>query len=387
MNRSILKRVLIGIALLAIIVLALGSGGARKSTGSMFSPLDDIHRYIQTYFYWPNQVNDQKLLYGAMKGMVNALDDPYSEFMDPQDYKQFQESMAGKFSGVGMYITIKDGVLTVIAPLAGTPAEKAGIRAGDQILKIDGKPTEGITLSQASVKIRGKPGTTVTLHVRHKDGTEEDIPIVRATITVKPVESKLVDDGKIGYIKIKWFSNDVAVELDKALLGFDLDHLDGIVLDLRNDPGGLLSSAISVSSRFVDKGIIVTTRDRVSGDQSYWSSGNKLPDVPLAVLVNGGTASAAEITAGAIRDHDMGILIGQKTFGKGVIQRLFTFPDGSALKLTTGEYHTPNGHAVQGIGITPDIVVKSGDDPLKVATGWIEAHAGDRMPIPIGSSA
>ena len=385
MNRSLWKRGLIAIALVVIVWFALGSGGTQTNSGTTFAPLNDIYRYIQTYFYWPNRVNQQKLLYGAMKGMVNSLDDPYSEFMTPQDYKQFQESMAGKFSGVGIYITIKDGVLTVIAPLSGTPAEKAGIRAGDQILKIDGVSTKGITLSQASVKIRGKPGTTVNLYVRHTDGTEENIPIVRATITVDPVTSKLVDNGKIGYIQIRWFAGDAAAQLDKALSGFDLNHLDGLILDLRNDPGGYLTAAISVSSRFVDSGVIVTTKDRVSGDQTYWSSGNTIPDLPLAVLINGGTASAAEITAGAIRDHDMGILIGQKTFGKGVIQRLFTFPDGSALKLTTGEYHTPNGNAVQGIGITPDIAVKSGGDPLKVATDWIEAHAGVRMPIPIGS--
>ncbi len=385
MNRSLWKRGLIAIALVVIVWFALGSGGTQTNSGTTFAPLNDIYRYIQTYFYWPNRVNQQKLLYGAMKGMVNSLDDPYSEFMTPQDYKQFQESMAGKFSGVGIYITIKDGVLTVIAPLSGTPAEKAGIRAGDQILKIDGVSTKGITLSQASVKIRGKPGTTVNLYVRHPDGTEENIPIVRATITVDPVTSKLVDNGKIGYIQIRWFAGDAAAQLDKALSSFDLNHLDGLILDLRNDPGGYLTAAISVSSRFVDSGVIVTTKDRVSGDQTYWSSGNTIPDLPLAVLINGGTASAAEITAGAIRDHDMGILIGQKTFGKGVIQRLFTFPDGSALKLTTGEYHTPNGNAVQGIGITPDIAVKSGGDPLKVATDWIEAHAGVRMPIPIGS--
>ncbi len=385
MNRSLWKRGLIAIALVVIVWFALGSGGTQTNSGTTFAPLNDIYRYIQTYFYWPSRVNQQKLLYGAMKGMVNSLDDPYSEFMTPQDYKQFQESMAGKFSGVGIYITIKDGVLTVIAPLSGTPAEKAGIRAGDQILKIDGVSTKGITLSQASVKIRGTPGTTVNLYVRHTDGTEENIPIVRATITVDPVTSKLVADGKIGYIQIRWFAGDAAAQLDKALSGFDLSHLDGLILDLRNDPGGYLQTAISVSSRFVDSGIVVTTKDRVSGDQTYWSTGNTIPDLPLAVLINGGTASAAEITAGAIRDHDMGILIGQKTFGKGVIQRLFTFPDGSALKLTTGEYHTPNGNAVQGIGITPDITVKSEGDPLKVATDWIEAHVGVRMPIPIGS--
>ncbi len=383
MNRLSLRRGVI--VALVVIVIALGLGGAQKSTNSIFSPIDQVYKYIKTYFYWPERIDDQKLLYGALKGMVKELDDPYSEFMDPQDYKQFEESMEGKFSGVGIEITIKDGVLTVIAPLADTPAEKAGIRAGDQILEIDGESTEGITLSEASVKIRGPEGTTVTLRVRHKDGTEEDIPIVRATITVDSVSSKTVADGKIAYIRIMRFDQNVSLELDKALLGFDLKDMDGIILDLRNNPGGLLSSAISVSSRFVDKGIILTVKDRVSGDQSYWSTGNTIPNLPLAVLVNGGTASAAEITVGAIRDHDMGILIGEKTFGKGVIQRMINFPDGSALKLTTGEYHTPNGDAVQGIGITPDIEVGEDGDPVETAIGWIETHVGERMPIAIGN--
>lgn len=383
MNRSSLRRGLI--VALVVIVIALGLGGAQKSTDNLFSPLDQVYKYIKTYFYWPERIDDQKLLYGALKGMVKELDDPYSEFLDPQGYKQFEESMEGKFSGVGIEITIKDGVLTVIAPLADTPAEKAGIRAGDQILEIDGESTEGITLSEASVKIRGPEGTTVTLHVRHKDGTEEDIPIVRATITVNSVSSKTVADGKIAYIRLSRFDQNVSLELDKALLGFDLKDMDGIILDLRNNPGGLLSAAISVSSRFVDKGIILTVKDRVSGDQSYWSTGNTIPNLPLAVLVNGGTASAAEITAGAIRDHDMGILIGEKTFGKGVIQRMINFPDGSALKLTTGEYHTPNGDAVQGIGITPDIEVGEDEDPIETAIDWIEMHVGERMPIAIGN--
>ena len=383
MNRSAFRRGLILGILLVLIAIALG--GAQKSTDSLFSPLDQVYKYIKTYFYWPERIDNQKLLYGALKGMVQQLDDPYSEFMDPQDYEQFEESMEGKFSGVGIEITIKDGVLTVIAPLADTPAEKAGVRAGDQILEIDGESTEGITLSEASVKIRGPEGTTVTLHVRHKDGTEEDIPIVRATITVDSVSSKTVADGKVAYIRVIRFDQNVALELDKALLGFDLDHMDGIILDLRNNPGGLLRSAISVSSRFVDKGIILTVKDRVSGDESYWSTGNTIPNLPLAVLVNGGTASAAEITAGAIRDHEMGILIGEKTFGKGVIQRMINFPDGSALKITTGEYHTPSGRAVQGVGIEPDITLAEDEDPIEVATAWIEAHAGERMPIALGN--
>jgi len=229
-------------------------------------------------------------------------------------------------------------------------------------------------------------GTTVTLRIRHKDGTEEDIPIVRSQITVQSVTSKLVDDSRILYIRLSRFDEHVVLGLDQALTSVDLDSLDGIILDMRNNPGGLLTAAISVSSRFVDQGIVVSTKSRISGEQPYWSTGNVIPDLPLAVLVNGGTASAAEITAGAIRDHDMGILIGQQTFGKGVIQQLFDYRDGSALKLTTGEYTTPDGHVVQGVGLTPDIIVPDDGDPMADATSWIEAHAGQRMPISIGSA-
>jgi carboxyl-terminal processing protease len=272
----------------------------------------------------------------------------------------------------------------VIAPLSGTPAEAAGIQAGDKILKIDGESTEGITLSEAAMKIRGEIGTTVTLTVLHKDDTQEDVPVVRDKITVVALTSKLVDDDRIGYIHLSRFDSSVTLELDKALASFDLDKLDGIILDMRNNPGGLLSAAISVSSRFVDKGVIVSTKSRISGDQNYYSSGNKIPDLPIVILINGGTASAAEITASAIRDHEMGILIGEQSFGKGVIQQLFNYADGSALKLTIGEYKTPNGYTVQGVGLTPDIEVGEDEDPLEIATTWIEEHAGTLMPISIG---
>jgi carboxyl-terminal processing protease len=225
----------------------------------------------------------------------------------------------------------------------------------------------------------------VTLTVRHTDGTEEEIPIVRDTITVASVKSELLAEGRIGYIRLSRFDNNVVHELDLALNGFDLDALDGIILDLRNNPGGRLDAAISVSSRFVDEGIVVSTRSRVSGEQSYWSTGNTIPNLPLAVLINGGTASASEITAGAIRDHQMGILIGKQSFGKGVIQQLFNYRDGSALKLTTGEYTTPLGHVVQGVGLSPDITVSEDEDPIEIATAWIEDHAGIKMPISLGN--
>ena len=311
-NNSTIRKALLLLIPTILLIVALSGGGAQQTNPNLFSPLPQVYKTIKSYFYQPDRVNDQQALYGALKGMVKELDDPYSEFFDPTDLKNFESSLEGEFSGVGIEISVKDKVLTVIAPLSGTPAEKAGIKSGDKILKIDGESTEGITLSEAAMKIRGEIGTTVTLTVQHKDGKQEDIPIVRGKITVVALTSKLVDDGKIGYIHLSRFDSNVTLELDKALAGFDLNKLDGIILDMRNNPGGLLSAAISVSSRFVDKGVIVSTKSRISGNQNYYSSGNSIPDLPLAILINGGTASAAEITAGAIRDHDMGILIGDR---------------------------------------------------------------------------
>jgi carboxyl-terminal processing protease len=368
-----------------LLIIVFGVGGAQQTDPNLFYPLSQIYQTIKSYFYEPERIDDQEALYGALEGLVEQLDDPYSEFLDPTALQNFEESLNGEFSGVGIEITLKDGVLTVIAPLEGTPADQAGVQAGDQIIAIDGESTEGITLTEAAVKIRGEAGTTVTLTVRHTDGTEEEIPIVRDTITVASVKSELLAEGRIGYIRLSRFDNNVVHELDLALNGFDLDALDGIILDLRNNPGGRLDAAISVSSRFVDEGIVVSTRSRVSGEQSYWSTGNTIPNLPLAVLINGGTASASEITAGAIRDHQMGILIGKQSFGKGVIQQLFNYRDGSALKLTTGEYTTPLGHVVQGVGLSPDITVSEDEDPIEIATAWIEDHAGIKMPISLGN--
>ncbi len=383
-NNSIIKKALLLFIPMILLVVAIGVDGTQQTNPNLFSPLPQVYETIKNYFYQQERVDDQQALYGALKGLVGELDDPYSEFFDPSDLENFESSLEGEFSGVGIEISIKDKVLTVIAPLSGTPAEAAGIQAGDKILKIDGESTEGITLSEAAMKIRGEIGTTVTLTVLHKDDTQEDVPVVRDKITVVALTSKLVDDDRIGYIHLSRFDSSVTLELDKALASFDLDKIDGIILDMRNNPGGLLSAAISVSSRFVDKGVIVSTKSRISGDQNYYSSGNKIPDLPIVILINGGTASAAEITAGAIRDHEMGILIGEQSFGKGVIQQLFNYADGSALKLTIGEYKTPNGYTVQGVGLTPDIEVGEDEDPLEIATTWIEEHAGTLMPISIG---
>ena len=328
------------------------------------------------------------LLYGAIRGMIKALNDPLSEFMDPNEYSSWIAAMRGTedHAGIGVALWIYNGHLTVICPDADSPAERAGVRAGDQILGIDGESTAGISLGQAFVRLSGKQNTAVTVRVRHMDGGEEDITIIRATITGQPpVKSKLIDNGKIGYIKLNRLSHDAGVALDKALRSFNLDKLIGMILDLRNNPGGLLSSAISVSSRFVDKGIIVTTKDRISGEQTYWSSGNKVPNLPLAVLVNRGTASGAEIIAGAIRDHNMGILIGQQTAGVGSLQQIFNYSDGSILKLTIGEIFTSRGQPIQNAGLEPSILVKGtstgNPDPyITAAIAWIHSPSWDFPP-------
>jgi len=367
-----------------LLVVVIGVSGAKQTATDLFSPLEQLYQYIDRYFYWPERIEDRTLLYGAMKGLVQQLDDPYSEFLDPGDHERWEESLEGEFSGVGIEITIKDAVLTVIAPLMGTPAAQAGVQIGDQILAIDGDFTDGITLTEASVKIRGEVGTTVVLLLRHRDGSEEEVSIARDTISVEAVTTELLAEERILYIRISRFDNDVTNELDQILLGGDLETSDGVILDLRNNPGGLLNAAIDVSRRFVDDGVIVITKGRVAGEQTYPALGNRIPNLPLAVLVNGGTASAAEIAAGAIRDHEMGILIGERTFGKGVIQRMIEFSDGSALKLTTGEYVTPLGHIVQGVGLVPDIELAETEDPIEAAIAWIDAHIGERMPIFLG---
>ena len=385
MQKRRLKKTPVAFVLVILLLIALGVGSATQNNATLFSPLYEIYQYLQNYFYWPEEVIDQELLYGAIKGMVEQLDDPYSEFLDPEERELWEMSLEGELTGVGIEIGIRDGLLTVIAPLAETPADRAGILSGDKILAIDGDSTENITLTEASLRIRGEIGTTVVLLVRHKDGAEEEISIVRDLIVVEAVKSELLEDGRIGYIQIRRFESDTTLELDQALVNFDLNRLEGFILDLRNNGGGRLEAAISVSSRFVDEGIICTTKGRVAGEQSYHSSGNVVPNLPLVVLINGGTASAAEITAGAIRDHNMGILMGERTFGKGVIQRLMQFADNSALKLTTGEYYTPLGHVVHEVGLEPDIPLTEEDDPIEAAIAWLDAHVGVEMPISLAT--
>lgn len=366
---------------LALLVLLGVVSFAAGQTAALFQPLGQVYDAIRNYFLWADQVTDTQLLYGALKGMVQSLGDPHSVFYTPEEYEKWERSLAGEYTGVGMEITIRKGWVTVVTPLPGTPAEAAGIRPGDVILEVDGESTEGWTLEQASMRIRGPEGTPVTLKVRHPDGKIEVLTIVRARIRVESVRSRYLAEERVGYVRVLRLDAETGRLLGQALGAFPLGELRGLVLDLRNNPGGYLSSAVEVASFFVDRGVIVRTRGPSFGERLYHSRGNTLPNLPLAVLVNEGTASGAEIVAGAIQDHEMGVLVGRKTFGKGLIQEIvLRLPEGGVLKLTTGEYLTPKGRKVHEVGLTPDIEVKRVEEAeedldLKAALEWIAAQA------------
>ncbi|MEN3189474.1 MAG: S41 family peptidase [Atribacterota bacterium] len=316
--------------------------------------------------YVEKDIDLDKIIQGAIKGMLKALDDPYTRYMDPQALKREQEDMfLGHFGGLGIIISIKDDQLTIISPIEDTPAYRAGIKAGDKIVEINGKSTEGIELEEAVNVLRGEKGTQVILGIE-REGVEGILKftIIRDIIEVKAVKKDVLGrDNNIGYIRITTFNVNTEPELKEVLDNFTKDdNIQGIILDLRNNPGGLLDSAIEVASKFINEGPVVHIKDRNGIQISVQSKGNKYPQWPLIVLINGGSASASEIVAGAIQDSGRGVLLGQKTFGKGLVQQVFSLSDGSGVVITTSEYYTPNERTINNIGIEPDILVEAAEE-------------------------
>lgn len=308
-----------------------------------------------------DDVKTKTLIYGALKGMVQSLD-KFSEFMDPESYAEMKVETEGEFGGIGIEIAIKDDLLTVIAPIDDTPAFKAGVKAGDRIVKIDKDITRGITLVEAVKKLRGKPGTPVTITVlRESESKVLDFSITRDTIKVKSIKNPRILEDKIGYIKLSIFQERSARDLEDALVELEKQGMDSLILDLRNDPGGLLNVAAEVSGKFLPAGeMIVYTKGRNDKQEMEFRAKNKKPrtDYPMVVLVDQGSASGSEIVAGALQDHRRAVLVGMKTFGKGSVQTVIPLSDGSAIRLTTSKYYTPNGRSIHGQGIIPDIVVE-----------------------------
>ena len=300
------------------------------------------------------------LIYGALKGMLATLD-PYSQFLDPDSYNELKVDTEGEFGGLGIEITVKDDLLTIITPIDGTPAFRAGLLSGDRIVKIDGELTRGITLLDAVKKLRGKPKTTVSLTI-FRDGENElkDVTLERAIITIESIrEAKILED-RIGYVRLSDFREKTTDDLEAALNKLKTEEMDSLILDLRNNPGGLLDVAVSVSELFLTHNqLIVSTKGRLRNQNQEMRarSDGMVNSLPLIVLINEGSASASEIVAGAIQDHHRGIVMGTKSHGKASVQTIFPLKDGSALRLTTSKYFTPSGRSIHGQGILPDVDV------------------------------
>ncbi len=333
----------------------------------------------------------KELIYGAIKGLVGTLD-PHSFFMSPEEYKELMIETKGSFSGVGIELTIRNSVLTVVSPIEGTPAFEAGIKAGDQIVMIEGESTKDSSIMEAVKLIRGPKGSKVKLTIR-REGTEKpiDFVITRDVIPIKSVRSSFLPFN-IGYIRISNFQSDTGEELSEALEGMEKEKkLEGLILDLRNNPGGLLSQAVEVADEFLDSGMIVSIKSRDKKEEKSVAHKNKKSRMyPMIVLVNEGSASAAEIVAGALQDNKKALVLGAATFGKGSVQTLFPLSDGSGLRLTTAVYFTPSGRSIQASGIQPDIKVAfippkekpKAKKPSAVRESDLEGHIEGKTPEP-----
>lgn len=328
---------------------------------------EDTYRQLETFANvlsilqenYVEEIKAKEAIEGAIQGLLLSLD-PHSSYMKAESYQEFRSETQGSFTGIGIEITLRDNVITVISPIADTPAAKAGIKAHDKIMRINGESTKNFTPLDAVKSLRGPKGSTVTISI-FRDGFKElqDIELMRDTIPLRSVKSFVLKPG-FGYIRIANFQSNTTREFKDHLARLqDNGPLNGLVLDLRNNPGGLLNQAVSLTDIFLDEGLIVYTRGRnKEQDLTYEAhKNNSVMEFPLVLLVNEGSASASEIVAGAIQDHQRGVIVGSKTFGKGSVQTIIPLPDGAGLRMTTARYYTPKGRSIQATGITPDVEV------------------------------
>ncbi|MEN6438414.1 MAG: S41 family peptidase [Syntrophobacter sp.] len=396
-NRSALLLLLF----VAALTLLAGSDPILGAKNTVAPENSDVYQYLRLFSdvmsivqeNYVDKVDQKKLMYGAINGMLRELD-PHSSFLKPEDYKELQIETKGKFGGLGIEITIRDNVLTVVAPLEDTPADKAGVQANDQIMRIDDQPTQDLSLMDAVQKMRGPKGSKVKLTIARKGEKKPlEFEIVRDIISIQSVKSRSLEPG-FGYLRISSFQSGTANDLRKALdqLEHDNPGMQGLILDLRNDPGGLLDQAVEVSDEFLDDGLIVYTGGRLESQKMRFEAhkNTKQHSYPMVVLVNSGSASASEIVAGALQDHKRAIIMGEQTFGKGSVQTVIPLNEGSALRLTTSLYYTPSGRSIQAKGISPDIVVKReitkpveenpADEPTRIREKDLPRHMENQKP-------
>ncbi len=330
-------------------------------------PLDELRIFTEVFAKVKNDyveiIDDRELIENAIRGMLEGLD-PHSAYLDKEHYEDLQEGTSGEFGGLGIEVGMEDGFIKVISPIDDTPAQRAGVKAGDLIIKLDEKSVKGMALNDAVKLMRGKPGSDILITVVREGGDKPmEITITRDVITVKSVRGKILEPG-YGYIRVSNFQTHTAEDLRKSLEKLKIENdngLSGLILDLRNNPGGILNAAVGVSDLFLDSGLIVYTEGRIKDSKLRFTAKptDMLKDAPIIVLVNGGSASASEIVAGALQDHDRAIIMGERTFGKGSVQTILPMNDKAALKLTTARYFTPSGRSIQASGIEPDIIIEN----------------------------
>jgi carboxyl-terminal processing protease len=359
-----MKKAFVISALLVVLTLSLGGTVSSKvtETGPTYEQLrlfTEVLSIVQNQYV--DEVPPKDLIYSAIKGTLRGLD-PHSSFLDPDSYKEMQVETSGSFGGLGIEITLKDDILTVVAPIEGTPAYKAGLQTGDRIIKIDGLSTKDMQLPDAVKRMRGKPGTNVTLSIVREGWAEpKDFTLTREQIRVQSVRTHDLGNG-IFYLRLRQFQEQSPHDIEAALERFEKTGMKALVLDLRNDPGGLLTAAVEITEKFIDDGkLVVYTEGRVRNQNMRFTAHAKRrwSKMPMVVLVNQGSASASEIVAGALQDHGRAIVVGTQTFGKGSVQTIIPLSDGSGLRLTTAKYFTPKGRSIHGKGITPDIIVEA----------------------------
>ena len=330
-------------------------------------PVDEIRTFTEVFAKVKNDyvepVDDRKLLENAIRGMLEGLD-PHSAYLDKEEYRDLQEGTSGEFGGLGIEVGVEDGFIKVISPIDDTPAQRAGVKPGDLIIRLDDTPVKGMSLNDAVDRMRGKPGTQITLTiVREGEDKPLHLTLTRDVVKVKSVRSRVLEPG-FGYVRVSSFQTHTAEDLHDEMERLRKDNggnLKGVILDLRNNPGGILSAAVGVSDLFMEGGLIVYTEGRVKDSKLKFTAKpvDMLNGAPMIVLVNEGSASASEIVAGALQDHKRALIMGQKTFGKGSVQTILPMANDAALKLTTARYYTPSGRSIQASGIVPDIVIKT----------------------------
>ena len=362
--------------LTVIITLICMLWGVQKLTHNAGGATQFLYTLWRIHSSYVGEYTDKKLFQGAMHGLVESLDDPYSEYLDEKGFTHLNEMTDGTFGGIGVVLGQRNKEFVVVAPMEGSPGAKAGIEAGDKILKVNGADTKGRTLEDVVSTIRGKKGTSVKLLLEHKNGQQFTADIVRDDIKIQSVAGKMLPESKIGYIRIAMFNENTGEEFKKAYEKLEQEGMQATLLDLRHNPGGLLSECVKVSNFIVPKGPVVSITDKKGETKVYESKLEKVK-YPLAVLIDHGSASASEIVSGAVQDTKAGKLFGKRTYGKGCVQSVFHITTNTGVKLTTAMYYTPSGRSIHKVGVTPDVEIElpekaSSDVQLKKAEEYLK---------------